>query len=210
MLFLIESRLRTLIHALRSGSSAHEHLAFLSSGCDQMCCKNGSRMLTILVFVTMSAWSSLGACSSPLLLFLRPHMVELGRIQRSMSLVSCWFYIGPLSWQTRQATFWDGPMANGSIKTFRKSQALIEGTAAPQFAGAGEGIDNQDFSADVQTLEVLDPDFKPASFPGDQTNSRSMFHCSAILESNAMGKLWFLCLVWPAVFFSLPDWAALL
>ena len=43
---------------------------------------------------------------------------------------------------------------------YRQSQALIENTEARHFVGAGEGMDSQNFLADLQALEMIDPDFK--------------------------------------------------
>ena len=46
----------------------------------------------------------------------------------------------------------------GATKAYRKSQSRIFSTEAPQFVGAGAGTDNQDFLADLTTLDVIDPD----------------------------------------------------
>ena len=48
----------------------------------------------------------------------------------------------------------------GAKNAFRQSQSLLENLETPQFVGAGESTDNQDFLADSTTLEVVDPDSK--------------------------------------------------
>ena len=48
----------------------------------------------------------------------------------------------------------------GATKAYHKSQSFIASLETPQFLGAGEGTDNQDFLADLSTLEVIDPDSK--------------------------------------------------
>ena len=48
----------------------------------------------------------------------------------------------------------------GATKAYQRSPSLISNTEAPQFIGAGEGTDTQDFLADLSTLEVIDPDSK--------------------------------------------------
>ena len=50
---------------------------------------------------------------------------------------------------------------------YKKSQAMIEGSEVPQFLGSVDGTDNMDFLADLQTIEVIDPDHKPATSPED-------------------------------------------
>ena len=44
---------------------------------------------------------------------------------------------------------------------YRKSQPLIENSEASRFLGSGDGTDNQDYLADLQQLQVIDPD-RPA------------------------------------------------
>ena len=65
-------------------------------------------------------------------------------------------------------------------------QALIENTKAPQLLGAGEGTNNQDFLADLRTLEVVGPGFKPASYPRDQ----DQLEPNAQASQRAMGEFW--------------------
>ena len=48
----------------------------------------------------------------------------------------------------------------GDTEAYRRSQSVISSTEAPQFVGAGEGTDDQDFLADLSTLEVIHPDSK--------------------------------------------------
>ena len=56
----------------------------------------------------------------------------------------------------------------GATKAYHNSQSLIASLETAQFVGAGEGTDNQDFLADLSTLEVIDPDSK-----GSRADSQS-------------------------------------
>ena len=48
--------------------------------------------------------------------------------------------------------------ATGASAAYRKSQAMVDSSEAPQFVGSGDGTDNLDYLADLQTLEVIDPE----------------------------------------------------